>query len=853
MELRNGFGRRNRKGFYFSTDAMFAATLLIVTAVLFSIYFFKSSPTAQSGYYSQDIIDLLSEMKVSELNATYLQQLMAASNQTNLSNSIIEQIGIYQVTGETENARNLTMTLLQNMIPARYGFSLAIDDVVLYQRDLDSSKSAFDVQSGKRFVSGISAAKPVKGFTSRAFLSGASNRYVFSYIYFGGYVGDGNFVHYLTLPTVYTNINEAYFEGVIPEDFDLYVNDAYSGTFLKTSIDDLIPETQYVDSGYLSNFVPGTNTLRFNFTSGNGYFGGGVFRVSTNTTDISDVSLETSEINKKIELPGIYGVINLYSSFIVPGNLSSMELFLNYSSDLPVFVNLGGRTVYDSNTTGQVEVTIPNNDLAALLYYPNLSLTTVPLRIGHYQTVSSNQTGNVTDVVITTSVAKTMENMDILGTNLTRLGAAKELDYTFIDIVLNSSGNRIGLVSYFAANAQKDSWLDIDETDLNNTIKAYDEKNSPNRALCKGIRESKEILLGQSDSSRKRIIMLMTDGDTDDPCSPAAPGTPEQQAIWEACNATALYKIKFYAIGFGVGADNDTMEQIANCSGTKYYQSNNFSELDQIYRDLATDIANQSLTFVQQKSVTVGVASQLYESSYLAVQYNQTVYDTFQRVPLTIEDPVFNNTISQGTLGIPSETSIVDAKVVSYSADKWTSMVDLNNTFYSWKPLFDLTDFGSDFLQLGDPYAVYVDPAFIADTNTVRVRTAVNATALAGGSEYNRIIYTILARTFSSSTGIGSQASGCNWNILFEDGSNMTLTIPSSAVTNNTCSFYDDVYNTDDATQSAIYNLLLELDLDDDGYIDINVGYQGFLLSTATVTSVPYLWGPATVEVRLWQ
>ena len=119
MELRNGFGRRNRKGFYFSTDAMFAATLLIVTAVLFSIYFFKSSPTAQSGYYSQDIIDLLSEMKVSELNATYLQQLMAASNQTNLSNSIIEQIGIYQVTGETENARNLTMTLLQNMIPAR--------------------------------------------------------------------------------------------------------------------------------------------------------------------------------------------------------------------------------------------------------------------------------------------------------------------------------------------------------------------------------------------------------------------------------------------------------------------------------------------------------------------------------------------------------------------------------------------------------------------------------------------------------------------------------------------------------------------------------------------------------------
>ena len=100
---------------------------------------------------------------------------------------------------------------------------------------------------------------------------------------------------------------------------------------------------------------------------------------------------------------------------------------------------------------------------------------------------------------------------------------------------------------------------------------------------------------------------------------------------------------------------------------------------------------------------------------------------------------------------------------------------------------------------------------------------------------------------------MGSKAVGCIWTLDFDDGTSDVIVFPSSSASQQQCSYLNGIYDRDDALQDAMYNLLRELDLDKDGLIDIKISEDGFSAQLATVSSVPYLWGPSVVEVRIWQ
>jgi hypothetical protein len=122
-----------------------------------------------------------------------------------------------------------------------------------------------------------------------------------------------------------------------------------------------------------------------------------------------------------------------------------------------------------------------------------------------------------------------------------------------------------------------------------------------------------------------------------------------------------------------------------------------------------------------------------------------------------------------------------------------------------------------------------------------------------GGSLDNKIIYTLLLSSSTEYSQVSSQSEGCIWSIDFEDGTTSSIRIPSSYSGANACDFDSGAYNPNDAMQASIYELLKNLDLDNDGKIDVNFDASQVDFNSVSVSKVPSLWGPSIVEIRVWE
>ena len=87
-----------------------------------------------------------------------------------------------------------------------------------------------------------------------------------------------------------------------------------------------------VNPSYFSNLINGTNTIEILFDEPYSYIGGGYIKIVYNITDLTQQSGEQYGENASMthRLPGIDGIINLYSSIYIPGDLNSMQAFLHY-------------------------------------------------------------------------------------------------------------------------------------------------------------------------------------------------------------------------------------------------------------------------------------------------------------------------------------------------------------------------------------------------------------------------------------------------------------------------------------------------------------------------------------------
>jgi len=907
-----------KKAVFFTIDALLASGIIIVAVLLVANFYSEEQQTINVNYASQDLVRVFSTMTVDEVNNDYAKALISNGEITNTNNTVLEQIGDFWANDKIGLARNLTSNLSDAIIPFNYGFSVLVNGEEIYSRDIPVKRT---LVSSRKIISGIAKAKPTEGFTARVLLSGIKSKKTNAYTYFGGYEGDGNLTKKLLLPKDVISFNSSYLEVDAGGNFDLYINGFFSGSYVKGSSGGgvMLADKWNISNVYLSNFRAGENIINVNFTSGTPYIAGGFLRVTYVTSSLNDTQTAGYE---RYMFPGIDGIINLYSSVYVGGQLTNMLVFLNYSSQYTTFLKLGNTTIYEENPNGKKEITLTNSTLRTLIDYILFNQKTVPLRLG---ITNATTLGGNADAILVSDVSGSMERCtsatswswngwnshstrgclyssglwywgsfsgtpsgyveinrttwnngtDNLcgcrrhsqcGSDKTRIQEYKDSSKQFVDIIFNITGNNAGIVEFSSSNSET-VYVNTCSTSSSTTNVFPDSINRINNltdnkiqllnkidtteswwetCTCCGINKAVEILNAQSSSSRKKYVILMSDGQANRQCTEQPNTTAVAdavQAAWNACNQD----ISVYTIAFGSDADTATMQRM-NCSGGKYYSAVDTSKLQQAYKEIAGEI--NRLSFSGQIINVSGALSRsvLYPSSY--IEFNYTPQEIqFNKVPLGFETERFGNNISSGTLTIYANTSVSDARVTSYSGTKWTDNLVVNgNTVYR------LTDYGNDYTILGDPFAVNIPANNINQgSNSITISNGLNATTSTGGSNDSRVVYTLLLNGFADYSTVVAKSDGCAWIVSFEDGTGTTIKVPSTYNGADSCIFSTKTYDVNDALDNAVFQLFSNMDVDKDGKLEVNIDENSLSVSTLTISKVPSLWGPAIIEIRVWE
>lgn len=418
MELRKSF--LTKKGSFFSTDALIA--LLVILFVLIVARPLANYVQPDSEIHS-DVLVALSNLKVSELEDSSVQSMIATGLIKNPDKSLLEQIGEFYVYNITR-ARALAAVALRELNTTE-NIGIWYGNDLIYSTNRTPYENAREVDVARQVISGIEAGQNITGFSARAALS---SDYRTNYFYFGGYVGDGNVS---VLIDYYGNItNEAEMELVINttnKQFDFYVNGYSMGNY-STSPSSFEPVYYTFNTG---RFSPGFNLLEFR--GRNLYIAGGYVKIAYR----GDVQFGSK--NNTYYFPGINGLINLYDGFFVPQNLSSMDIRLHLNSNYTILLNIGNVTVYNGSTGGEKNITLNNTFLSSVLNYRSLEGRTIPLRLGLENASYLGITQKI-DVFSVTDLSGSMAGDKIAG--------AKNANNILVDFILNTTGNRVGLAGY---------------------------------------------------------------------------------------------------------------------------------------------------------------------------------------------------------------------------------------------------------------------------------------------------------------------------------------------------------------------------------------------------------------------
>ena len=906
------------KGMFFTIDSLLASGIIIVSILLISNFYISQPDKVNVNYAAHDMVRAFSSMKVGEAKNDYVKSLIASGEITNTNNTILEQIGELWAEDKLNLSYNLTKNLSEEIIPDNFGFSVLVNGEEIYSRNKSVKRA---LVSSRKIITGIAKAKPTEGFTARVLLTGIKSKKTNAYAYFGGYEGDGNLTKRLVLPKDIASFNSSYLEVDAGATFNLYINNAFSGTYVKGSSGggNMLADKWNISDVYLANFVPGTNTIGINFTgAGTPYIAGGFLRVAYTTASYNDTQTPGYE---KYMLPGVNGVINVYSSTYIPGSLTYMKVFLNYSSVYTTFLRLGNRTIYEDNPNGTKNVTITNSTLSALLDFSSLGGKTIPLRLG----ITNATTLGAADAVLVSDVSGSMDwcakitgktwsgwdddankgcrfstnkwwwgwynfipnngysnyNRTIWNNGTDNLcgcrwnsicfNDTKKVDIyinsstQLIDALYNVSGNKAGLVEFSNDNEYSIYKNNCDTDNPTTTVfpdgiaRTYNLTNDRQQLIgkinttktwwetctCCGINKAVELIESQSSPSRKRYIVLMSDGRANEVCAQQPNSTAVNdsvQAAWDACNKG----ISVYTIAFGNDADSTALQRM-NCSGGKFFNSTDTAKLQEVYGEIGGEI--NKLSFAEQIINVTGInKSAVYPSSYIEFNYSAPEAE-FNRVPIGFETDRFGNSISSGTLTIYPNTSVSEARVTSYSGTKWTDKLVVNGN-----NVYRLSDYGNDYQILGDPFAVNIPAGSINEgDNSITISTGLNATNSTGGSNDSRVIYTLLLKGIGDYSTVVAKSDGCSWTVSFEDGTGTTIKVPSTYSGADLCTFSTKTYDTNDALDNAVFELFSNLDIDKDGKLDVNIEASNLDVSTLTISKVPSLWGPAIIEIRVWE
>lgn len=469
------------KGYYFSFDSLLALSVIAGSLFLVTQTADRSSSSfeantvgfQQSSIAGRDAMELASRQSFKYFNESFQNELVSNTvmEEEDLDRTILDGIGLLWAAQNFTYAETAAKSYFDSRIPGNFGYSIRVNESgngsVIYNSSYIPNRTE-SVTAINRLVSGHRIGRPSEGFQARARLSEYTQQETKT-VTLGGYVGDGNINANVSLPN-YDRVLNFSIEGDISGEFDLEVNGASAGSYNRSK-GNITPSfyqvcTDEVNSSRCEAFEEGYNTVSFSFPTVNKSIAGAALRIRYNRTkELKE--FEPGNVQQRKNLPGIDGIINYYGAFHVPGEIDEIESRLRYEVDnQTVFLRIANSTVYEERVDGEKTVSIDNetvheNLTADGLDYEDISGRTVPLRFG---------LKNI-DRIYSRAIADSVAVIDDSGSmgNDGKLDEAKDSAKTFVDIILNASGNRAGVVGY-DSSVTDTRYLTRDQEALNDTI-----------------------------------------------------------------------------------------------------------------------------------------------------------------------------------------------------------------------------------------------------------------------------------------------------------------------------------------------------------------------------------------------
>lgn len=903
-------GLNNKKAIYYSLDALLAGILLVaVAAVLLNLSFYEPE-IKQKSYMTQDILNILSELQVGELNNSFVLDEINNGNITDLDNSVLDQIGIYWALNETNKSQQLFLAVFNETLSDTKNVQFSLESDTIF---LKNDSTPVDLVTGRRMISGVTKGEAVTGSSSSGYLKKVRNKKTASYAYFGGFVGQGNISVKLFLPDDISSSRIEFVDLILetPGNFSLILNDDVcgGGNFIGED-----GNVSYWDiTTCKSSFDGGENNISLHFDSSlnNSYVAGGFLRIIHTTDVIRDAS---SYGYKRYYFPDVNGFINIYDSISAQGIIQNWSANITVYNEYDTFLTFENETILvlpGSNTTQNViysetnqnilpkqipirlgttnlsNITIVNDGTPAdsfLITDVSGSMDTCGLYYDydelycsyeyywtflwfsgwayteciHPGTCVSNECGGTSTTRNHTEFNKTITDCD-----KTMLEVAQEADELFVDTILanSSSLNKIGLVDY-SSNANTPTALTgfSGKSTLINEIATYNADGGT--CTCCGINRARDIL---DSSTNKKFLVVLSDGEptfycsnihdyigsTSDDGDGSSMSTNDRNSAVAAAQEACDNNITVYAVGFGEGMSSqghEVMKDIA-CNESLYFNATNISTLSQIYANISDSI----LVAANYSSQTISVVgnftpANLYDS-YIDIYYEP--YDDLDltgKISLTFESDQFGS--CSDTVTIPQGVEVQDAFVTSFSSNHWTKSVSIDGSL-----VYNLSDYGSDYTLYGDPFTVQIPSLLLTSgDHLIELEIGDSPNNSSACSKNNSLIYLGLINASTGRSSAVESYSGCNWTIESENDHNFTILIPSSYNQSNTCEYTSGnvSYNDRDAYDIAAYQLLVQLDPDNNGRVLVDLSESDLEITVTLVTGVPYLWGPSVAKTNIW-
>ncbi len=124
-----------KRGYFLTLDA-FVAVMLLVTGLLLIFSMQSQKPyDTQALYYSQDVMNSLSDTSVQEINDPYINALRQNGTVINSGNSLIQQIGEFYVNNDMSTASSFSQAAITS-INSQYGFRVVVNNYVIYNTSI---------------------------------------------------------------------------------------------------------------------------------------------------------------------------------------------------------------------------------------------------------------------------------------------------------------------------------------------------------------------------------------------------------------------------------------------------------------------------------------------------------------------------------------------------------------------------------------------------------------------------------------------------------------------------------------------------------------------------------------------